>query len=226
MADKTNPLNSESIQNFIKSVYTLEQRQEGRVSTNALAEMLTITAPSVTDMARRLQEMGLLDYQKYRGVILTAEGEALALKVLRRHRLIELYLVEELGYALQDVHDEAEHLEHAVSDQFIEAISRRLGHPDIDPHGDPIPAVDGTITPRDLQTLIHLPPRTPAVVSRIESDNQEMLHHILERGFKLGARIEMLTLDPFEGPVTVRVDGEKIVIGHHVASAILVEVLS
>lgn len=225
MADKIDPLNSESIQNFIKSVYTLEQRQEGRVSTNALAEMLAITAPSVTDMARRLQDIGLLDYQKYRGVILTAKGESLALKILRRHRLIELYLVEELGYALQDVHDEAEHLEHAVSDQFIEAISRRLGHPDVDPHGDPIPAVDGSITPRDLVALIALPPKTPAVVSRFESDNQEMLHHILERGFKLGAEIELVSLDPFEGPVTVQVDGHQIIIGHHVAASIMVEVL-
>ncbi len=158
-------------------------------------------------------------------MILTAEGESLALKILRRHRLIELYLVEELGYALQDVHDEAEHLEHAVSDQFIEAISRRLGHPDVDPHGDPIPAVDGTIRSRDLQALIELPTNTAAVVSRIESDNQEMLQHILERGFTLGASIEMVGHDPFEGPVTVLVDGEKIIIGHHVASAILVEVL-
>lgn len=149
-------LRSESVQNFLKSVYALQQEMD-RVSTNALADVLGISAPSVTDMAQRLEEAGLLDYQKYRGVVLTDKGQQAALQIIRRHRLIELYLVERLGYALHEVHDEAENLEHAVSDRFVEAIAARLGHPDLDPHGDPIPAQDGTITHRNLIALTDWP---------------------------------------------------------------------
>src|SRR5690606_677387 len=135
---------SESVQNFLKAVYSLQQKNE-RVSTNALAEVLRVQAPSITDMAQRLVAAELVDYEKYKGVRLTDSGQVLALKIIRRHRMIELYLMRELGYALQEVHAEAENLEHAVSDRFIEAIDSKMGNPDIDPHGDPIPSVDGTI---------------------------------------------------------------------------------
>ncbi|MEO0564594.1 MAG: metal-dependent transcriptional regulator, partial [Chloroflexota bacterium] len=141
-----------SSENFIKAVYTLSQQAE-RVSTNALAEALGVKAPSVTDMARRMEGTGLIDYQKYKGVALTPEGLEVALKILRRHRLIELYLMEELGYALHEVHDEAEVLEHHVSDRFIAAIAHKLGDPDVDPHGDPIPGVDGVMVQRELLPL-------------------------------------------------------------------------
>jgi DtxR family Mn-dependent transcriptional regulator len=185
--------------------------------------VLNVAAPSVTDMAQRLVTAELIDYQKYQGVRLTTSGEALALKIIRRHRMIELYLVRQLGYALQDVHAEAENLEHAVSDQFIEAIAAKLGNPDIDPHGDPIPHADGTIVWRDLHPLSEWPLHTSASVARIKADNGEMLQHILDRGFKLDAQIEVLARDPFKGPVTALVDGEQRVVGHNVADCILVE---
>jgi DtxR family transcriptional regulator, Mn-dependent transcriptional regulator len=215
-------LKSESVQNFLKSVYSLQQQMD-RVSTNALADILTISAPSVTDMAQRLEDAGLLDYQKYKGVRLTEAGEQLALKVIRRHRLIELYLVEELGYELREVHDEAERLEHAVSDRFVEAIASKLDNPNFDPHGDPIPTAEGTMTRRDLQPLADWPLESPAQVSRIKTDNQEMLQHILDRGLKLGAQVQITARDPFEGPLTVQIDGGQQVIGHAVANCVLVE---
>lgn len=196
-----------------------------RVSTNALADALNIAAPSVTDMARRLVDSGLVDYRKYYGVLLTPKGEAVALRVIRRHRLIELYLVEELGYDLHAVHDEAENLEHAVSDAFVEAIAAKLGHPDVDPHGDPIPSADGKIIRRDMIPLIDLEPGSKARVSRLSAENADMLQHILDRGFHLGAEFVLTARDPFDGPLAARIDDEERMIGHGVASCILVEVL-
>jgi len=222
MAEKSNITQSKSVQDFLKAVYSLQQ-QTPRVSTNALAEGLNVQAPSITDMAQRLVAAGLVDYERYKGVRLTTSGEALALKIIRRHRLIELYLMEELGYALQDVHEEAENLEHAVSDRFIEALASKMGDPDLDPHGDPIPAADGTIVSRDLHPLTEWPLHTPAAVSQIKAENQEMLQHILDRGFKLQTAVEVLSRDPFDGPVTTLVDGEQRVVGHQVAACILVE---
>lgn len=222
MPEKSDLTQSKSVQDFLKAVYALQSKME-RVSTNALAEVLNVQAPSVTDMAQRLVSAGLLDYERYKGVVLTAEGEALALKIVRRHRLIELYLMTDLGYALQEVHDEAENLEHAVSDRFIEAIAAKLGQPEFDPHGDPIPAADGSIVRRDLQPLSEWPLDMPASVSRITADNQEMLEHILDRGFNLGSAVKVISRDPFEGPLTTVVDGERRVVGHHVAACILVE---
>ncbi len=215
-------LRSESVQNFLKSVYALQQEMD-RVSTNALADVLGISAPSVTDMAQRLEEAGLLDYQKYRGVVLTDKGQQAALQIIRRHRLIELYLVERLGYALHEVHDEAENLEHAVSDRFVEAIAARLGHPDLDPHGDPIPAQDGTITHRNLIALTDWPLRRPAAIAQIRATTPAMLEYIIERGLALGSAVEVLARDPFEGPITLTVEGRRQIIGHHVAACLLVE---
>jgi DtxR family transcriptional regulator, Mn-dependent transcriptional regulator len=211
-----------SVENFLKAVYSL-QEDERRVSTNALAELLGITAPSVTDMARRLVASGFIDHEPYKGVLLTSAGREAALKVLRRHRLIELYLVRELGYELQEVHDEAENLEHAVSDRFVEALATKLGDPSLDPHGDPIPSADGYIANRELQPLSSWPVHTSASVSRIKAQDNEMLQHILDRGFRLDSEVEVLARDPFDGPITARVDGEERIIGHQVAECILLE---
>src|SRR5690606_23771212 len=220
MSDNTSSGHSESVENFLKAIYGLQQHSE-RVSTNTLAEALTISAPSVTDMAQRMVKDGLVDYQKYRGVVLTAAGEEVALKIIRRHRLIELYLMTELGYELHEVHEEAENLAHAVSDRVIDAIARKLGNPDVDPHGDPIPAADGTMAEREMQPLSEWPEGERGVVARLRTDNPEMLRHILDRGLKLNAEVEVLARDPFEGPLTIRVDGEERIIGHQVATCIL-----
>ncbi len=212
---------SRSVEDFLKAVFTLQQ-QSDRVSTNNLRDALNITAPSVTDMAQRLVAAGLVDYQKYRGVVLTDAGREIALRVIRRHRLLELYLVRELGYELREVHGEAERLEHAVSDHFVEAIARKLGNPQIDPHGDPIPSPEGVIEQRDLQSLASLKPGEQATIAQLKTSNSEMLQHMLDRGFRLNAVVEILARDPFNGPITVRIDGKRRVVGHQVAENILV----
>ncbi len=216
---------SEKVENFLKAVYALQQQAgEGvRVSTNTLSEVLNITAPSVTDMAQRLVTAGLIDYRKYHGVLLTPDGEAIALRVVRRHRLIESYLVNELGYALDQVHDEAERLEHAVSDHFVEAIAVKLGNPIFDPHGDPIPTAQGTVIVREQIPLSELPEGVRAAISQLKTAGQAMLTFIIERGFKLGAEVQVIARDPFDGPVTVELDGERCVIGSNITECIFVE---
>lgn len=223
MTDPANTTNrSRSVEDFLKAVYTLQQSSD-RVSTNTLAEVLTISAPSVTDMAQRMVKDGLVDYQKYRGVVLTRTGTEIALKIIRRHRLIELYLVKELGYELHEVHEEAENLEHAVSERFIASLARKLGDPGLDPHGDPIPTEEGWVLQRELRPFSEWPEHRLGVVSRLKTDNAEMLRHILDRGFKLDAEVEVIARDPFDGPLTARVDGEERVVGHQVAACIWVE---
>ena len=214
---------SQSVEDFLKAIYTL-QRDRDRVSTNALADVLNITAPAVTDMAQRLVDEGTVDYLKYRGVRLTDDGEQVALKMLRRHRLIELYLVQDLGYQLHEVHDEAEALEHTVSDRFVEAIAVKLGDPQYDPHGDPIPTIEGVMPERDLQPLSKLALHTPARIRRFMMDNPQMLRYTQERGLMIGKALEVTARDPFEGPITLKVQpGHSIIIGHTLASFILVE---
>jgi DtxR family Mn-dependent transcriptional regulator len=214
---------SKSVEDFLKTVFVLQQQME-RVSTNALANALNISPPTVTDRARRMVDAGLVDYRKYYGVVLTHEGEQIALRVIRRHRLIELYLVEELGYGLHEVHDEAEKLEHAVSGRFVEAVSNKLGNPEFDPHGDPIPTPDGVIARREMIALTDLETGVLAKISRLIANNPDMLQHILDRGFALNAMVKITGRDPFDGPVTAEVNGEERVIGHNSAACVLVEI--
>ena len=179
---------SRSVDDFLKKVYSLQQVSE-RVSTNDLAEALNISAASVTDMAQRLQDASLIDYRKYYGVRLTSRGERIALRVLRRHRLIELFLIQHLGYAMHEIHDEAERLEHAVSDRFIESLASILGQPQLDPHGDPIPSADGKILQKELQRLSDLPLAHPATVRGLSSSDPAELALQNQLGFELGARV-------------------------------------
>ncbi|MCK6578424.1 MAG: metal-dependent transcriptional regulator [Anaerolineae bacterium] len=216
------PLQSKSVENFLKAVYALQEGDD-RVATNTLSDVLNKTAPSVTDMAQRLESAGLVDYQKYRGVVLTEAGREIALKVIRRHRLIELYLVRELGYQLHEVHGEAEDLEHAVSDRFVEAIAKKLGDPVIDPHGDPIPSADGTLLYRHLMPLSELEPGRGGVIAQLKTSDPEMLQHMLDRGFPLQGRVEVIARDPFQGPTMALVNGIQRVVGYHVAECILIE---
>ena len=215
---------SESVQNFLKAVYALQPETEDWVSTNALADALRISAPSVTDMAQRLAAAGLLQYKRYGGVRLSDDGEALALKIVRRHRLIELYLVEELGYALRDVHAEAENLEHAVSDHFIEAVARKLGNPVFDPHGDPIPSREGVMAMPATQALAGVPEGGRARVARISDDsNSELLRYLAGIGLVPGAEVRVVALAPFMGPLTIEVGDQVQVIGRNLADLVLVQ---
>lgn len=226
---KTQTGSTESIEDFVKAVYALEQGlplEEDRVSTNALSESLNISAPSVTDMAQRLVEEGLIDYQRYRGIRLTDSGTDLALKVLRRHRLIELFLVQELGYELHEVHDEAEALEHAVSDRFVEAIVAKLGDPSVDPHGDPIPSHDGVMAARVLVPLSTLEVGQEARVARFVFADNDMLQYALSKGFHLNRPLRMIAREPFDGPLTVQLEDQEVIVGAALAHHILVELES
>lgn len=213
---------SRSVDDFLKKVYSLQQVSE-RVSTNDLADALSISAASVTDMAQRLQEASLIDYRKYYGVRLTSRGERIALRVLRRHRLIELFLIQHLGYAMHEIHDEAERLEHAVSDRFIDSLASILGQPQLDPHGDPIPSADGKILQKELQRLCDLPLAHPATVRGLSSSDPAELALQNQLGFELGARVISDAHHPEKGMIHVEVDGEKLLITEDVASTILVE---
>lgn len=214
---------SQSVEDFLKAIYRL-QRAADRVSTSALAEALNISAPAVTDMAQRLVEEGAVDYVKYRGVRLTDQGERIALKMLRRHRLIEAYLVQDLGYELHEVHDEAEALEHTVSDRFVEAISRKLNDPSYDPHGDPIPDMAGVMPVRDLHPLSDLALNTPARIRRFLMEDPAMLRNTQERGLEIGKTLKVVERDQFDGPIVVVVHPRNMqTIGFKMASAILVE---
>jgi DtxR family Mn-dependent transcriptional regulator len=224
---KTQTGSTESVENFLKAVYALEQGLNAdagdRVSTNALSESLNISAPSVTDMAQRLDEEGLIDYQRYKGIRLTGSGTDLALKVLRRHRLIELFLVQELGYELHEVHEEAEALEHAVSDRFVQALVDKLGDPAVDPHGDPIPNDEGVMATPLLVPLAALEHGQTARVARFAIDNNEMLQYALSKGFQLNRVLQLSHREPYGGPITVRWDDGEVVIGTALAETILVE---
>ncbi len=216
---------SQSVEDFLKAIYRL-QRETDRVSTSELAEALNISAPAVTDMAQRLVEDGTVDYLKYRGVRLTETGEQVALKMLRRHRLIEAYLVQDLGYQLHEVHEEAEALEHTVSDRFVEAISLKLDNPSFDPHGDPIPDLEGVMPVRHLHPLSELDIHTPARIRRLVMDDPAMLHNTQERGLEIGRTLEVVARDQFDGPIKVVVKPHNAqTIGFKMASFILVEFL-
>lgn len=222
MAARRGLLQSESVQNFLKSLLTLQQGSD-LVSTSAMAEILQISAPSVSDMTQRLEEAGLVTWRKWHGIRLTSSGENEALMILRRHRLIELFLVEELDYDLPEVHAEAERLEHAVSDRFIEAIAKCLHEPGLDPHGDPIPAADGTILRRRLQPLSEWPAGKPATVSRIRSRSEDMLRDIVSQGITLNARVEIMQDSADVDPLTLSINGRQQIIARQAADCILVE---
>ncbi|NDJ75093.1 MAG: metal-dependent transcriptional regulator [Chloroflexi bacterium] len=212
---------SEAIEDFLKAVYLLQQEHD-RVQTSILAESLGITAPSTTEMAKKLAKANLLVHEPYRGVRLTEAGERVALEIVRHHRLLELFLVQALGYSWDEVHEEAERLEHAVSDLLAQRIAEYLGHPRYDPHGDPIPDSEGIVHSLDLTPLSEWPKNQKGIVARLRDQSPDMLRYLAEKGLTVGSNVEVLTTDPFEGPLTLRVDQHDEVIGVNVALCVLV----
>jgi DtxR family Mn-dependent transcriptional regulator len=220
------PAPSASTEDYLKAVFSLQQEGEEAVSTNDLAEKLGISAGSVSAMVKRLDEEGLVEHVPYRGVTLTPSGERLALRVLRRHRLLELFLTEELGVPWNRVHEEAEVLEHAISDDLIERIAEKLGDPGFDPHGDPIPSRDLVLETRATEALSELDPGTRARFVRISDQNPEMLSYLSSLGIALGDELQLVAREPFEGPCRVRAGGETLTLGVPLASAMQVQPLS
>jgi len=194
-----------AVQDYLKAIYALESSEE-RVTTSALAGRMGVSAPSATAMTKRLAELGLVERAPYRGVALTDEGRRGALEVLRHHRLLERYLVDRLGLSLDEVHAEAELLEHALSEELEAKIDAELGYPTHDPHGDPIPDSELRVTHGLQRTLIDLGPGDLATISRIPDGDPELLRYLGELGLVPGSEVELVAFAPFGGPVTVRTD--------------------
>lgn len=201
-----------SVEDYLKAIYQLSP--QGRpASTSDIAHLLSLSPPSVTGMVKRLSEHGLLEHVPYRGVQLTDEGRLAALRMVRRHRLIEAYLVEFLGYSWDTVHDEAERLEHAVSDTMVERMAIALGHPEVDPHGDPIPSADGSIHELACTPLSDIPVGETVEIHRVHESQPERLRYIAALGLRPGVQVTVLDRQPFDDLVTIEVSGEQHVIG-------------
>ena len=183
------PPASSAVEDYLKAVYALETRLEGPVPTNALAERLGVTPGSVSGMLRRLDELGLLEHERYRGVTLTAEGRRVALRTLRNHRLLELLLVEMLDVPWDRVHGEAELLEHVLSDELAERIAAKLGNPEFDPHGDPIPSSDLDLTERETRSLEDVDVGETVAFVRVSDADPAMLRYLSERGIVPGVTL-------------------------------------
>jgi DtxR family Mn-dependent transcriptional regulator len=224
MSHQEPTLISSAVEDYAKAIYALEARDGGPVSTNALADRLGVTAASASGMAKRLGELGLVEHQPYRGVSLTDDGRRVALEVMRHHRLLELYLVQSLGVPWDRVHEEAEVLEHVLSEELEELIAAKLGDPTVDPHGDPIPSRDLTIEELPTKSLQTLEPGASGTFTRVSDSDPDMLRFLADRGIGPGDRFEVVEKQPFDGPLFVRFDDQVHVLGATLARAMRVEV--
>lgn len=211
---------SRSVEDYLKVIYHLTEAGKS-ASTNDIAESLDVAAPSVSGMIKRLAEAGLVEHLPYKGVTLTPDGARAALQILRRHRIIESYLVSSLGYSWDNVHDEAEQLEHAVSDELVERMSRALGDPRFDPHGDPIPAANGQMARVDTTPLPSVVIGETVIIARVDTGAADRLRWLADAGLIPGACVTMLELQPFNGPITLSLNGDRRVIGRDLAQQIL-----
>jgi DtxR family Mn-dependent transcriptional regulator len=224
MAAAEHPRRSDAIEDYAKAIYALQRRAGGdAVGTNELAGRLNVTPASVSAMLKKLADRGLVEHLPYRGVQLTSEGERIALEVLRHHRLLELYLAEHLGVPWDRVHEEAEALEHVLSEDLEARIAAKLGNPTHDPHGDPIPDADLHIVERDTTKLADLARGDCGHFVRVSDSDPQMLRYLDERGVRIGDRFEVTERQPFDGPLTVRFGEALHVLGGGLAAAMRVE---
>ena len=214
---------SASVQDYAKAVYALEVRKGSAVSTTELAERLGVTPGSVSAMVRKLSDVGLVEHEPYRGVRLTSQGRRVALEVLRHHRLLELFLAEELGMPWDRVHAEAEVLEHVLSEELEALIAARLGDPTVDPHGDPIPTAELGVEEHPTHSLDELPPGAAGRFVRVSDSDPAMLRYLAEQGIALGDHLEVVDRQPFGGPVFVRFGAHSHPIGGALARAMRID---
>jgi DtxR family Mn-dependent transcriptional regulator len=216
---------SSAVQDYAKAIYALQRRGDGEpVATNDIAHRLHVTPASASSMVRKLDDLGLVDLEPYRGVTLTAEGRRVALEVLRHHRLLELYLSEHLGVPWDRVHEEAEALEHVISEDLEARIAAKLGNPTHDPHGDPIPSADLAIDEGATRSLESLEAGALGRFVRVSDSDPAMLRYLAERGIAIGDDLEVVERQPFGGPLTLLIAGERHVLGGELARAMRVEV--
>ncbi len=210
---------TDAMQDYVKEIYKL--RLEGkRATTSAIAERLGVRPPSVTAMLKRLSALGLAEHAPYRGVELTPAGERVALEVIRHHRLLELYLAQALGLSLDEVHSEADRLEHALSEELEAKIDLALGYPTHDPHGDPIPDAELRLDRKRLRTLASLEPGDEATIRRVPDGDDELLRYLSKLTLVPGMKVKLRAAEPFGGPLTVRVGKAEHAISRELAGGI------
>jgi DtxR family transcriptional regulator, Mn-dependent transcriptional regulator len=224
MSATAHPPVSAPVEDYVKAIYALTLEPDQTASTSQIAERLGLTAGSVSTMVKRMDASGLAEHVPYRGVRLTPAGRKLALAVIRRHRLLELFLATSLDIPWEDVHGFADALEHAASDELIELIAIKLGDPVADPHGDPIPNRLLEVDDRAQPTIADLAPGERARVARVSDAEPQMLRYLTEQGIGIGAELELVERQPFDGPCLVRLrDGSERNLGIRLAQAIHVE---
>jgi DtxR family Mn-dependent transcriptional regulator len=213
-----------SIQDYLKNIYELTENGDS-ASTNALAKKMNVRAPSVTGMVQKMasSKPALVEYQKHQGVTLTREGKRAALEVIRHHRLLEAWLVQTLGYSWAEVHEEAERLEHVISEDFERRIATAMGHPVRDPHGELIPTEDLTMPVDSSAPLSSLRPKQTAIIKRVIASDPALLRHLDELGLVPGAQIEVREYSPFDHNLTIKVGRKSFILGLNITGKIFVE---
>jgi DtxR family transcriptional regulator, Mn-dependent transcriptional regulator len=213
-----------AVEDYAKAIYALQTQRSAAVNTNAIAERLGVTPASASNMVKKLNGLGLVEHVPYKGVALTEAGERVALEVLRHHRLLELYLAETLDVPWDRVHDEAEVLEHVLSEELEELIARKLGDPKRDPHGDPIPTRELRIEEGDTCNMQSLEQGAEGTFVRISDSDPEMLRYLADQGIRPGDQFEIVEKQPFGGPVSARFGARVHVLGGRLARAMRAEV--
>lgn len=220
---------SQAAEDYLKTIYALTRGTE-RASTNEIAGQMRVTPASATGMVQKLAsaQPPLLVYEKHRGAALTAEGEQVALEIIRHHRLLETFLQEKLGYTWDEVHDEADRLEHVISEELEERIARALGDPSVDPHGDPIPSREFQMPDQPRTCLADLRPGELAIIRRINTDDAELLRYLASIGLTIHSVITVLDMSPFDGNMRLQIDGQDAprILGSRITSRILVAQLN
>lgn len=212
-------------ENYLKAIYHLQQIQESGISTNAIANKMQTKASSVTDMVKKLSEKNLLTYIKYKGVSLTPAGQQTALKIIRRHRLWEVFLSQKLHFEWHEVHELAEQLEHIQSEELIDRLDNLLGNPEFDPHGDPIPDADGNIKRRNKKLLGQLGTSQTGLCVGVKSSSDEFLQYLSRNNIGIGSNLTVIDLEPFNGSMTVQVEAQSLFLTREITNNIYVTLL-
>ncbi|HMK06881.1 MAG TPA: metal-dependent transcriptional regulator [Flavobacterium sp.] len=214
-----------SEENYLKTIYHLTNSSDDEISTNAIAERIETKASSVTDMLRKLAEKDLIHYKKYQGVSLTDKGKTAAKMIVRKHRLWEVFLVDKLDFSWDEVHDVAEQLEHIKSEKLINKLDDFLGNPTEDPHGDPIPDVNGRIIKIEKQLLSELSENQKGVCVGVKETTSEFLKYLDKQGIALGSKIEVIAKESFDLSFIIKIDAKELTISNKIASNLFVRII-
>lgn len=210
-------------ENYLKTIYHLEQKFQGEVSTNAIAARMETKPSSVTDMVQKLAEKDVLSYKKYKGTILTPTGRRIAANVIRKHRLWEVFLVDKLNFHWDEVHEIAEQLEHIHSEELVKRLDKFLGHPDFDPHGDPIPDKDGNVKRTEKKLLSELQKNQRGVCVGVKESSSEFLQYLDKKKISIGTKITVLGKEFFDGSMVIQVKRDQFFVSKKIAENLYVQ---